>query len=425
MENTEKNENIFDINHILKDEYQAFKDIIKQKNIELLFEMGKCIPRKLKGDEIAFRRFLTALLDFILDNTSQKEILLSLDAPEDFLVEEFISFKIDKIGISKEKVLAFLKTDLDDILTFLDGKIVYSSTIDIQIDIPFAIAELGHRRHYRLPKTSMLNKKVLIVAKSENITRSIATMMKYFPYDVDIALTASKEDIYNFVQYDLVIIEDNFLSETFTAEMKEMQQKKDIKYVLICDDETLNIHKKDMMSTYLVKPITQESIFELIISVFEDENVVPENTNDAHVSDILPSTIEKTNDDSNHLSQMIEKNKVKQPLVLDTDVGIEHANKYGLDYKEELKSYLDIFEGSDLYFRQIVNEKQSNKIKEFCIDLEKKSKDIGAESMEKFSNIVNFIFVYNKLDMLPIYPGRYHIELEKLISEIKKYLATV
>ena len=42
--------------------------------------------------------------------------------------------------------------------------------------------------------------------------------------------------------------------------------------------------------------------------------------------------------------------------------------------------------------------------------------------MLKFADIVSLIFVYNKLDMLPIYPGKFHIELQKLIVEIKKEL---
>lgn len=94
----------------------------------------------------------------------------------------------------------------------------------------------------------------------------------------------------------------------------------------------------------------------------------------------------------------------------------------GLKYPNELKKFLDSFDRSDLYFREIVNEKAINKIKEFCIDLEKQAKLIGAQSMLKFAEIVSLIFVYDKLDMLPIYPGKYHIELQKLIEEIKKEL---
>jgi hypothetical protein len=97
-----------------------------------------------------------------------------------------------------------------------------------------------------------------------------------------------------------------------------------------------------------------------------------------------------------------------------------NAKKMGLVYRQELKHFVDTFDRSDLYFREIVNEKAVTKIKDFCIDLEKQSRVIGAESMSNFADIVSLIFVYNKLDMLPIYPGRYHIELKKLMAEIKK-----
>mgnify|MGYP000718280366 CR=1 FL=1 len=69
-----------------------------------------------------------------------------------------------------------------------------------------------------------------------------------------------------------------------------------------------------------------------------------------------------------------------------------------------------------------MNENAINKMKEFCVDLETQAKLIGAESLLKTAETLNLIFVYNKLDMLPIYPGKYHLELQKLIEEIKKEL---
>ena len=119
---------------------------------------------------------------------------------------------------------------------------------------------------------------------------------------------------------------------------------------------------------------------------------------------------------------MIEKKRAVNLPVLNTKAGEENTKKMGLKYSNELKNFLDSFDKSDLYFRQIVNEQASNKIKAFCIDLEKHAKLIGAESILKLAETVSLIFVYNKLDMLPIYPGKYHIELQKLIKEIKKEL---
>jgi len=119
---------------------------------------------------------------------------------------------------------------------------------------------------------------------------------------------------------------------------------------------------------------------------------------------------------------MIERKRRIDLPVLNKKTGEENAKKMGLKYHNELKKFLDTFDRSDLYFRDIVNQEATNKIKEFSIDLEKQAKLIGAESIWKLAETISLIFVYNKLDMLPIYPGKYHLELQKLLTEIKKEL---
>jgi hypothetical protein len=136
--------------------------------------------------------------------------------------------------------------------------------------------------------------------------------------------------------------------------------------------------------------------------------------NEKHVN---PSSMYEEN-----LKTMIEKRREINLPVLDKKAGEENTKKMGLKYANELKNFLDSFDRSDIYFREIVNEKSIHKIKEFCIDLEKHAKLIGAENILKLAETVSLIFVYNKLELLPIYPGKYHIELQKLISEIKKEL---
>ena len=143
--------------------------------------------------------------------------------------------------------------------------------------------------------------------------------------------------------------------------------------------------------------------------------------NDIFLPIPIPESLQHTSENS-RIDEII-KDKSEGPVeILNTNIGLENAKKRGAVYAKELQHFLETFDKSDLYFRQIVNEKQTNKIKDFCIALEAKSKIIGAESMQKFADIISLIFVYNKLDILPIYPGKYHIELMKLVQEIKKYL---
>jgi hypothetical protein len=419
-------ENIFDINHILKHSFVAHKKVMQEKKIELIFDVNTTIPRELRGNNIVLEQLITSILGFVFNFTSREEIVLSLDAQEDFLYEEDISFKILQTGIAKEKVLAFLETALGNNLVDLDGKIIYDEN-DIHLAIPFTIGELGFRRHYRLPSKSMLGKKVLLLVESEPLTNSIMKMFSYFSYDVEKEL---KKESTTLAGYDFVIIEDHLVTERVTKMLSVAIKNTNLKYVLLGNQHTSFKHDSEIVTTHLIKPVTQESIFELIVLLFaydispKKKKIVTERTLDnvkTPTDIVIPESLQMKSEDQG-VQNLIEEKKSQHVAILDTKLGLENAKKQGLIYSHELENFMENFNKSDLYFRQIVNEKQSNKIKDFCIDLEKQAKIIGAESMLKFSDTVSLIFVYDKLDMLPIYPGRYHIELTKLVSEIKKYL---
>ena len=425
-------EHLFDINNILRHSYSSLKQLRETKQIELIFEMDSHIPRELRGNDVVLQQLLVKIFTFILQHSQQKEVLLTLSAPEDFMYEELITFQIKETHIPKEKVLAFLETGLGNNLTVLDGKIIYDKESDIHLEIPFTISELGFRRYYRLPMESMLDKKVLLIVESEYVSSSITKMFKYFSYEVDIGFSTFKENKTELSAYDVVVIEERLVTESFLQSIGQIQEGKDLKYVLFGNGRIRPIHSAVRVSGHLIKPVTQESILELIILLFEHndfqakkkisepEHLIRENKV-ANVNIPVPENLQNKSEKSN-VDDMIEDKKAEIVPVLDTKVGLEIAKKKGVVYAKELQNFLESFDKSDLYFRQIVNEKQTNKIKDFCIDLEKESKMIGAESMQKFSDIISLIFVYNKLDMLPVYPGRYHMELTKLVGEIKKYL---
>ena len=429
-----KVEGLFDINIVLMTLSSSLETIREEKNIELIYEMQPTIPRALRGDSAVLLQALTKILTFILKNTDKKEIMLSLEAPEDFLYEEYISFIIKETNIAKETILEFLETHLSKDLETLEGKLIYDRETDIHIDIPFMINELGFRRHYRLPDKSMLEKKVLLITESEQLSQSIKKMFNYFLYDVDVGFEAFKDQGNDLTPYDILIVEDNLNTEEFEHIIARVQQNIPLKYVLLKDAHAVE-RKTISVTTNLIKPVTEDDIYELIISLFKNQtterkNKVKSLNNIVDIEKVLQSP--KNNIDEKNSSQatiekenfhtMIEKKKRLDLAILNIELGEQNTKKMGLRYKNELKNFLDTFDRSDHYFREIVNEKSIHKIKEFCIDLEKHAKLIGAESIFKLAETLNLIFVYNKLDMLPIYPGKYHIELQKLIEEIKKEL---
>ncbi|GIT98271.1 hypothetical protein [Sulfurovum sp. TSL1] len=427
-----KIEKIFDINIVLMTLFSSVETFREEKNIELIYDMEASIPRELRGNPDVLLHVLNKVLTFVCENTDQKEIVLSLDAPEDFVYEEFISFTIKDTHIEKEKIRQFLETGLHDALEMLEGKIVYESDADIQLDLPFKISELGHRRHYRLPDISMLGKKVLLICENEAIAHSIEKMFKYFLYDVDVGFDAFKAQGNDLTPYDILIVDDHLNTEEFEHMIARVQQNIPLKYVLLKDAHIVE-RKMISVSTNLIKPVTEESVYELIISLFKTQTARREVRSHSKINVIdlekyLQSNKdhEKCEDQSSKIQEsieaMIEKRRGMDLPILDKSIGEANTKNAGLTYPHELKIFLDTFDRSDLYFREIVNQKSIHKIKEFCIDLERHAKLIGAESMFKLAETLGLIFVYDKLDMLPIYPGKYHIELQKLIEAIKKEL---
>jgi hypothetical protein len=427
-----KIEKLFDINIVLMTLFSSLETIRDEKNIELIYDMEATIPKELRGDSDVLLRVLSKVLNFVCQNTNKKEIILSMDAPEDFVYEEFISFKIKDTHIEKEKILQFLEVNLNDDLEILEGKIVDEKDADIHIDLPFKISELGHRRHYRLPDVSMLGKKVLLICENEAIAHSIEKMFKYFLYDVDVGFDAFKAQGNNLTPYDILIVDDHLNTEEFEHIIARIQQNIPLKYVLLKDAHIVE-SKTISVSTNLIKPVTEECIYELIISLFKNQtdNRDVRSHSKMNVVD-LEKLLQFNKDHENHedqsskieesLETMIEKRRGLELPILDKEIGEANTKNMGLNYTNELKNFLDTFDRSDLYFREIVHQKSTNKIKEFCIDLERHAKLIGAESLFKLAETLSLIFVYDKLDMLPIYPGKYHIELQKLVEEIKKEL---
>ena len=433
MNNIEKH---FDINILLMTLFSSLESIREEKNIELIYDMDVTIPKELRGNPDVLLRLFKTILTFVFQNTDKKEIVLSLSAPEDFLYEEFISFEIDDTEIEKEKIFTFLSTYIQKDLEILDGKIVHDRDSDILLDIPFKINELGHRRHYRLPDTNMLGKKVLLICESEEVAHSITHMFKYFLYDVDEGLEAFKKRENDLTPYDILIVEERLNTEELERGIARIQQNIPLKYVLLRDSHAaVEVKHLPCVSTNLIKPVTEESIYELILSLF-NHNSSHHEIQPSEVKNILDieallhsdkmqgndTEMDQNSSNPDSLHALMEEHRGAKLPILDCEAGESNCKEKGLVYKQELKKFLDAFDRSDLYFRQIVNEKALSRIKDFCRDLEKQAKLIGAESMFKFAEIVGLIFVYNKLDILPIYPGKYHIELQKLMEEIKKEL---
>ena len=445
-----KIENLFDINMVLMMLYSVLEQAREKEGIELVFDIEQTVPKELRGDPEALTRILSQLVNFVIHHCSSKEIVLHLSAPEDFLYEEEITFSlpVDPEKVTQRKIESFFRARLNPMLERVEGKAeVDADGARILLHIPFKLGDLGNRRYYRLPDIGMLGKKVLIITNSKAVSESLRKMFRYFLYEVDVGAEEYKKRGGNLALYDIFVLEDSLLTDGIAELVTKIQKKEDLKFVLLEDANTTERKQAPYISAYLVKPVMQESIFELIVSLFEKDVKERKIKNEAHMppeinmEQYLNEAFKKSeeayakihlNTDSSfddalhedaqqHTSLLPPDDYFEYPI-LDTREGEEKARKYHLDYTKELKKFVDTFSRSDYYFKEIVQNKAVWQIKEFTIDLEKRSAAIGAKRMARFAEKVGLIFIYNKLEMLPVYANKYHQELQKLMLEISAYL---
>ena len=264
-------EDIFNINKVLVTLFSSVKRVANDKGIELIYEMDATIPRKLRGDSESLLLLLSKVLTYVFKNSDRKEIVLSLSSVEDFLFEEFISFKIQKTNIDKEKLLAFLKIHVSSDIEMIGGKIVDESEnmSDIHLSIPFKNVELGFRRHYRLPDKNMVGKKVLLLCSNDQMVQSLKPMFEYFLYDVDVGIDALKKHGNDLSVYDILIINEKIFTEKTRKTIAKVQERAPLKYVLLRDPDGFNDDIKTDPE-HFIKPITQEKVLDLIISLYGD-----------------------------------------------------------------------------------------------------------------------------------------------------------
>lgn len=435
-------EKFFDISTVLMTLFSSLEILKDEKEIELIYDIDATVPKELKGNADALSQLLAQLLTFVFYQTDQKEVVLSISAPKDFLYEEAVSFQVKNTGLSKEKVTNFLENSLKKNLEQLQGNIVVDEKNpgDIHIEIPFKLNELGKRRHYRLTDMAMLGKKVLLICESRKVAQSIQKMFQYFLYEVDVGIEAYKRNGSNMNRYDILLIEDKLITAKFEEMVSKLQQKIPLKYVILKGAHYSEPKESNIEAAYLIKPVMQESIYELILSLFEQESQNRSIKDEekkiiVNMEKYIDETVKKEAESVVQQSRMAlkeenstevverEAEEEKDLPVLDIREGEKNAGMVGLSYEKELQKFLESFDRSDVYFRQAVNEKSTWKIKEFCIELEKQAKSIGAQSMSRFADRVSLLFVYDKLDTLPVYTGKYHMELRRLVTEIKKYLS--
>jgi CheY-like chemotaxis protein len=277
------------------------KNTYKQNDTELIFDIDKEVPRFMLADSLHLGQILINLLEYFIQNSQSKEIKLEVvttsSLKEGLQLQFFINSEIlienkeslfesyyDEtsrryvgLGLFVAKELTYL---MDGELLVIDCENGYNG---LHLTLPIE-EKNKEKRKYRLPDKGLVGKKILIVDKSESSAHATEKMFSYFRAEVKV-LTSDKfgENMPNFSHYDIVALNDTLFNFKILESLKQVKQNQGLKIISLNNlFASTDMIQNDTIDISLIKPLTQEYVFDTLIELYAQKEIVEkpkENSN--------------------------------------------------------------------------------------------------------------------------------------------------
>jgi len=281
---------VFNFNHVLNEVAGLLNHAHKQNDMELVFDIDKEVPRFMLADSLHMGQILSNLLEYMMQNTHNKEMKLEVTTQSSLKEGQQVHFKlmtalhIDDIetlfdSYYDEGSRRYVGLGLfvaNELTHLMDGtlKVIESEEGHHHFLLTLPIEEKNReKRKYRLPDKGLVGKKILIVDKSENAAQAAEKLFAYFRADVTV-LTAQHfgENMPNFALYDIVALNDTLFNFKILEALKKVKKEQALKIIsldnLFSSD---NVVPNDAIDISLVKPLTQEYVFDTLIELYDNK----------------------------------------------------------------------------------------------------------------------------------------------------------
>jgi len=283
----------FNLNNVLNEVSGTICTQFSGSECELIFDIDKNIPRKLIGDSLHLGQILESILEYQMDQANVDEVKLEISMFETHGDTIEMQFKISDTGIGlTKKVQEDLFTPYYDdtlgsyvglglfvakeLVTMMDGTLSIQSNIGkgsvFMLTLPLKVADKKNKRMYRLPKKTMIEKKVIIIDDNYNAALSLKKMFAYFKHEVAVFTQEEfRRDIPNLMPFDILVLNESLFSVRLVEYLNKIKMGKSFKVIAL--NSLLKANKgsfvDDIIDNYLYKPLNQERIFELIVSLYD------------------------------------------------------------------------------------------------------------------------------------------------------------
>ena len=286
----------FNLNHVLKHVVNIISVAARENGTHVELNVEHDVPPYIVGDALRLTQVLINLLNNAVKFTKNGIVILSIKKLEDHGNKLKLEFRIEDNGIGMtpnqlKKVFAsyaqasastareFGGTGLGlsivkELVEIMDGDIHVESKkqhgTTFIIHLKFHNFKANNKRFYRLPSKDFLNKKVLVVERSERNIQKIKNSFSYFNYTVHTIPSLNHVVLDEGMKFDIVVINKDIVDEKLINIIKKMKVKDKTKFILF-SDSVLDVDKalldKLEINEYLSRPFTQEDLLNVLKNV--------------------------------------------------------------------------------------------------------------------------------------------------------------
>lgn len=336
----------FNLNNLLNGVLGTIAHTFEGSDIELIFEVENSVPKNIIGDPLHLSEILTELLQNAMKHTQKGEVKLSVSISSGFSLDDKLQFEVsDTGGGISDKGLEMLfiprYTDTEEykglglyvaneLASLMRGELSIKSTnssgTTFLCSLPLLLPDENERRVYRLPDQSYTKKRVLVYDNNENASLAIKKMFGYFHISTDIISPQKfNEKGINLAQYDIILLDINNLTRSKIMQIRDIRKKQPLKIVHLSSCfSTKRYIAHDYSDDWVQKPISQERIYELLLSLYEPEKIHQNAKMSQSLKVIRPDNLVETKnittnnftDFKNHHLLIVEDNIIDQKVML-------------------------------------------------------------------------------------------------------------
>jgi len=292
----------FNINDILEYVLSVNATNAKRSGIILNMDVAHDVPSHIVGDSLRLGQVLINLIGNAIKFTEDGEVTLVVKNVSDFGDELKLEFAVSDtgIGMTQEQVehifsSYYQATDATsrkfggtglglaiskELVEMMGGEIKVHSQKDVGTTFSFTVnlqlKDAQNKRQYRLPSSSMLHKKILIVDASNKNVIPLIKALGYFNYVTN--TMESFEDIIleNVINFDILIINQFNLTQKAKENIRRIKKSSGIKIVVLSElysSLDIKLLENCEINAYIQVPCTQQNILNMMIELYVAKNL--------------------------------------------------------------------------------------------------------------------------------------------------------